>query len=135
MVLIPGLWDQWGLSYFIELTDSKGERRKVLFDTANDPWPFLYNIDKLGINMDGLDAIVLSHGHHDHTVATVDVLEMSGGCPVYAHPHCFLPRFYKSRDGKLRRGGVPEEHGITEIEKAGGKIILTPDPVEIVPGL
>lgn len=135
LVLKPGLWGQWGLSYFIELTDSKGERRKVLFDTANDTWPFLYNIEKLNINMDGLDAIVLSHGHHDHTVATVEVLEMTDGCPVYAHPHCFLPRFYKSRNGELKKGGVPEGQGIKDIEEAGGEIVLTSDPMEVVPGL
>lgn len=135
LVLKPGLWGQWGLSYLIELTDSKGDRRKVLFDTANDTWPFLYNIEKLGIDLEGLDGIVLSHGHSDHTVATVEALEMSGGCPVYAHPHCFLPRFYKSKSGKLSRGGIPEGQGISEIENAGGKMILTSDPIEVVPGL
>ena len=135
LVLKPGLWGQWGLSYFIELTDSKGDPRKVLFDTANDAWPFLYNLEKLEINLEGIDAIVLSHGHSDHTVATVEALEMSGGCNIYAHPHCFLPRFYKSKTGKLTRGGVPEGQGIPEIENAGGNVILTSEPVEIVPGL
>jgi len=135
LVLKPGLWGQWGLSYLIELVDSKGAPRKIVFDTANDTWPFLYNIEKLNLDLEGLDAIVLSHGHSDHTVATVEVLEMSGGCPVYAHPHCFLPRYYKSKTGKLTPGGVPEGQGITEIENAGGEIILTSKPVEIVPGL
>ncbi len=85
--------------------------------------------------MEDLDAIVLSHGHFDHTVATVEALEMSGGCNVYAHPHCFLPRFYRSKKGKRKHIGVPEGQGITDIEKAGGKLILTSDPVEVVPGL
>ncbi len=135
LVLRGGLWGQWGLSYLLELTDSYGEARKVLFDTANDLWPFLYNIEKLKLDLDGLDAIVLSHGHGDHTVATVEAVEMSGGCKVYAHPHCFLPRFYKSKKGELRRSGVPEGQGIEEIEKVGGEVILTADPVEVVPGL
>ena len=39
------------------------------------------------------DVIVLSHGHSDHTVATVEVTEMSGGCKVYARPHAFYLDF------------------------------------------
>ena len=135
LVLKPGLWGQWGLSYLIELIDSKGDTRKVLFDTANDKWPFLYNIEKLKLDFIGLDAIVLSHGHSDHTVATVEAVKMVGECKVYAHPHCFLQRFYRSKKGKLTPGGVPEGQGIKEIEEAGGEVILTPDPVEVVPGL
>jgi len=135
LVLKSGLWGQWGLSYLIELTDSGGISRKILFDTANDRKPFLYNIEKLELDLKGLDAIVLSHGHSDHTVATVEAVKMAGSCKVYAHPHCFLPRFYRSKDGKLSRGGVPEDQGIKEIEEAGGEVILTPQPIEVVPGL
>ena len=135
LVLKPGLWGQWGLSYLIELTDSEETPRKVLFDTANDKEPFLNNIEKLELDLSGLDAIVLSHGHSDHTVATVEAVKMAGGCKVYAHPHCFLDRFYRSKEGKLSRGGVPEGQGINEIEEAGGEVVLTPDPVEVVPGL
>ena len=135
LVLKVGLWGQWGLSYLIELRDSNREQRKVLFDTSNDRWPFLYNLENLEIDLEGLDAIVLSHGHLDHTVATVDVLEMTDNCKVYAHPHCFMPRFHKSKEGKMRSIGVPEGQGIKEIEAAGGEIIISSDPVEIVPGL
>ena len=123
------------MSYLIELDDSEGVSRKVLFDTANDKQPFLYNIEKLELDLSGLDAIVLSHGHSDHTVATVEAVKMAGECKVYAHPHCFLDRFYRSKKGKLSRGGVPEGQGIYEIEAAGGEVILTPDQIEVVPGL
>ncbi len=135
LVLRAGLWGQWGLSNLLELTDSKGASRKILFDTANDKEPFLYNIEKLELDLSNLDAIVLSHGHSDHTVATVEAVEMAGGCPVYAHPHCFLPRYYETKEGKRIRGGVPEGQGISDIEKAGGKVILSEKPVEVVPGL
>jgi 7,8-dihydropterin-6-yl-methyl-4-(beta-D-ribofuranosyl)aminobenzene 5'-phosphate synthase len=135
LVLQAGLWGQWGLSFLLELTDAKGDDRKVLFDTANDKEPFLYNVDKLELNLTDLDAIVLSHGHSDHTVATVEALEMTSGCRVYAHPHCFMPRYYQSKSGKKTKVGVPEGQGVSEIEAAGGELILSDAPVEVVPGL
>ncbi|MBE0633234.1 MBL fold metallo-hydrolase, partial [Candidatus Bathyarchaeota archaeon] len=135
LVLQAGLWGQWGLSYLLELTDAKGDDRKILFDTANDLDPFLYNIEKLELNLTDLDAIVLSHGHSDHTVATVEALEMTSGCRVYAHPHCFMPRYYQSKSGKKTNEGVPEGQGVPEIEAAGGELILSDAPVEVVPGL
>ena len=135
LVLRGGLWGQWGLSYLLELTDSKGVPRKVLFDTANDKEPFLYNIEKLELDLSNLDGIVLSHGHGDHTVATVEAVEMAGGCPVYAHPHCFLPRIYETKEGKRIQGGVPEGQGVSDIEAVGGEVVLSAKPVEVVPGL
>ncbi len=135
LVLQAGLWGQWGLSYLLEIEDANGVDRKVLFDTANDRAPFLYNIEKLKLDLSNLDAVVLSHGHSDHTVATVEALEVSGGCKVYAHSHCFMPRFNESKKGEKTRAGVPEGQGLEEIEAAGGDVILSDGPVEVIPGL
>jgi len=135
LVLRAGLHGQWGLSYLLELVDEKGDQRKVVFDTGNDREPLLHNIRELEVELGDVDAVVLSHGHGDHTVATVEVVEAAGGCPVYAHPHCFLPRFYEDRRGRRTRGGVPEGQGIEEIEAAGGKVVLGEEPREVVPGL
>jgi 7,8-dihydropterin-6-yl-methyl-4-(beta-D-ribofuranosyl)aminobenzene 5'-phosphate synthase len=82
-----------------------------------------------------LNCIVLSHGHLDHTAATAEIVKSTGGTKIYAHPHTFLPRHHVSEDGKKRRIGVPEGEGIAEIEKAGGKVILTTKPTEVLPGL
>jgi 7,8-dihydropterin-6-yl-methyl-4-(beta-D-ribofuranosyl)aminobenzene 5'-phosphate synthase len=135
MVYQAGLHGQWGLSYLLELEDSRGQQRKVLLDTGNDRDPLLHNIKELKVDLGDLDAVVLSHGHGDHTVATVDIMEMSGGCPVYAHPHCFMPRVNIDRIGKRTRSGVPEGQGVAEIEAAGGDVRLSKKPVQVVPGL
>ena len=135
LVLKAGLHGQWGLSFLLDIEDRNGMPRRIIFDTANDKAPFLHNIKKLKTDLSGVDAVVISHGHGDHTVATVEIVKAAGGCSVYAHPHTFLPRFYIRKDGKRREGGVPEGQRIADIEAAGGEVILSEDPVEVVPGL
>lgn len=64
----PGCRCEHGLSFYIET-----ERHKVLMDTgASDG--FLANADLLGIDLGGVDAVILSHGHYDH----------GGGIPAFA---------------------------------------------------
>lgn len=129
------LLGQWGLSFLVEIVDAKGDRRKVLMDTGMNKRALLHNIKKLEINLADLDCIVLSHGHLDHTAATVETVKAAGGVKVYGHPHTFLHRFHRDKKMKKRDIGVPKGEGIAEIEKAGGKVVLTSKPTEIVPGL
>ncbi len=124
-----------GTLLFLEITDAKDRKRKIVFDTGKDKQALLQNIKLLKKDLKDLDCIVLSHGHLDHTATTAEIVKASGGTKVYAHPHTFLPRHVVTKDGKKRRIGVPEGEGIAEIEKAGGKIILTTKPTEILPGL
>ena len=91
MVYRAGLHGQWGLSFLLDLEDSKGNPRKVLLDTGNDRDPLLHNIKELKADLGSLDAVVLSHGHSDHTVATVEVMETSGGCPSTPTPTASYP--------------------------------------------
>jgi len=49
-----------GLSLFIQ-----DEHDAILFDTGPDD-SFLHNADLMGIDLSGLTATVLSHGHYDH---------------------------------------------------------------------
>ena len=126
---------QWGLSFLLELVDAKGEERRVVFDTSANKEAFLYNVKQVKANLSNVDCVVISHGHSDHTAATVEVVKASGGVKVYGHPHTFLPRFSVDRAGKRRRGGPPEGQNLEDIERAGGEMVLTALPVEIVPGL
>jgi len=139
LVLRAGLHGQWGLSYLLELVDEKGDQRKVVFDTGNDREPLLHNIRELEVELGDVDAVVLSHGHGDHTVATVEVVEAAGGCPVYAHPHCFLPRFYEDGEeprevvpGLWTTGQVPRVSGFEEVSPPtdGGRRIIVVDGEE-----
>lgn len=49
-----------GLSLYIETA-----QHKVLFDIGKDD-TFLYNAEKLNIDIKNIDTVVISHGHFDH---------------------------------------------------------------------
>ena len=133
--VVPPYLGQWGLSFLLELVDTKGNKRKIVFDTGIHKESLLHNIKELKADLSDVDCVVISHGHRDHTAATVEVVEAAGDTKVYAHPHTFLPRFHEDKTGKRRKHGVPEGEGIEEIEQAGGEVFLKKEPAEIVPGL
>lgn len=86
MRAMDGFGSEHGLSFLIEV-----DQHKVLFDTgASD----LYkkSAAKLGINLQEVDRIVLSHGHWDHG----NGLEYMEGKPLICHPDCFVKRYRKT---------------------------------------
>jgi len=123
----------WGFSALLEY-DAEGKKR-VLLDTGSDRECILRNLKTLKIDLRGIDAVVLSHGHWDHTSATVDVVKAAGGVSVYAHPSAFQPVFRVDVKGKRRRISVPDGQGVADIEAAGGQIILSKTPIEVAPGV
>lgn len=126
---------QWGLSFLLEFVDTRGNDRKVVFDTGIEKKALIYNIKKLKLDMSDVDCVVISHGHLDHTATTAEIVKSAGGVKVYAHPHTFLPRFYQEKTGKRRQMGAPKGEGIEDIEKVGGRIVFNTEAKEIVPGL
>ena len=125
---------QWGLSFYLDLIDSKGDERRILFDTGTNREAFLHNVKSLKKDLSILDCIVLSHGHYDHTAVIVEAVKASGGIPVYAHPYSFYPKIYQNKEGKRRDVGIPDGQDISDIEAVGGKVVLSKYPVEVVPG-
>jgi len=126
---------QWGLYFLLEFEDAQGERRRVVFDTGIDKDALFHNIEKLNVKLNGVDCVVLSHGHLDHTAATVEVVKAAGAIKVYGHPFVFLPRFFQNRMGKRREIGVPKGEGREDIERAGGEVALSAEPTEVLPGV
>jgi 7,8-dihydropterin-6-yl-methyl-4-(beta-D-ribofuranosyl)aminobenzene 5'-phosphate synthase len=59
--------------------------RRVLFDTGQGAC-LETNPRLLGKDLSRLDAIVLSHGHSDHTRGLLAALRASGGADLYCHP-------------------------------------------------
>jgi 7,8-dihydropterin-6-yl-methyl-4-(beta-D-ribofuranosyl)aminobenzene 5'-phosphate synthase len=96
----PGLLAEHGLAYWIEWKDGR-----VLFDTGQGN-VLAANAFKLDVPLHQADAVVLSHGHYDHTGGLGDVLR--GNRPaVFVHPLARLPKFARNRDGTSREIGIP----------------------------
>ena len=68
-----------GLSLFIEFAG-----KRLLFDTGQTG-AFADNAEKLSIDLSQLDAVILSHGHYDHSGGLARLLPLlSPGTPIYA---------------------------------------------------
>lgn len=95
-----GLLAEHGLSFLIET-----EQQKILFDTGQG-MVLENNMAKLGFPLNELDAIVLSHGHYDHTAGLAIALQSARRPRLYAHPDAFEPKFSQNPDGSARDVGM-----------------------------
>jgi 7,8-dihydropterin-6-yl-methyl-4-(beta-D-ribofuranosyl)aminobenzene 5'-phosphate synthase len=129
------LLGQFGFSACLEIRDSHGRKHVVVFDTGGKRSALLYNIKALKLDLSRLDCIVLSHGHGDHTSATVELIRKAGrNVKVVVHPSIFYPRFEVEK-GKKRHYGISRGERREDIIKAGGRLIETTRPFEILPGV
>ncbi len=81
------LYAEHGLAIYIE-TKSK----KILFDTGQSGM-FLQNAKTLGIRIEDIDLLILSHGHYDRTGGLYPFLEANSKAKVYAKKYLFAPKF------------------------------------------
>lgn len=79
-----------------------GRQESILFDAGLSPDGVLHNIDILETPLGDVRAVVLSHGHADHTGALLGLLRRLGkrGLPLIAHPDAFLQRKVVIPDGR-----------------------------------
>lgn len=97
-----GLAGRFGLSLHL---DTQG--RRILFDCGPDE-ACLSNAARLGVSLEKLDAIVLSHAHYDHTGGLAALLERNPTTPVYLLPSCQRPCYSRMPDASLRFIGIDD---------------------------
>jgi 7,8-dihydropterin-6-yl-methyl-4-(beta-D-ribofuranosyl)aminobenzene 5'-phosphate synthase len=103
-----------------------------------DPMGMTHNMEVLGINVDSIIAMALSHGHFDHWGGLAGFLRQHGahipeGTPLYVGEETFAHRFALRPSDK-----EPQDIGAldrNEIEKLGVvEITEVRKPCEIIPG-
>jgi len=107
---------------------------QLLFDTGMSSEVLLHNAEALGIDLQQVDHLVISHGHPDHYGGLMGLLEVRRApLPVSIHADAFLPRYLRLASGQL---APYYNHGLTaaSIEAAGGRVISHTGPLEVGPG-
>lgn len=123
----PGVCSGHGLAMLLQCGHTR-----VLFDTGPDG-SLLANAAALGVSLRPLTAIVLSHGHFDHTGGLEAVLVHCGPVRVVAHPDIFAARFSGPDPHNARPIGMRLSR--EAYETLGARFALSELPVEIAPGL
>lgn len=115
-----------GLSLWVEYGG-----HKLLFDTGQRG-VVVPNAALLGVDLRQAEAIVLSHGHYDHTGGLRRVCEHIGrSLPVYAHPDLFSAHRVSSPTDKYVGFPFVRE----AIEDLGAVFTWVAEPLELYPGL
>lgn len=123
-----GMLAEHGLSLLIE-----ADGRKILFDTGQGR-VLRENLSTLGISLDPLDAVVLSHGHYDHTGGLSFVLQNSLPKAVFVHPAALGPKFAKSEPPPFRSIGIPAPSR-DALNALLDRVVWTRGATQVVPGV
>ena len=122
-----GLLAEHGLSFLIDV----GERN-ILFDVGQTDI-LCHNANFLGIDLAEIDAVVLSHGHYDHTGGLDAIFKKTGRVDLFSHPDAFGSKYAQNPDGKGRRIDITDENRAALQKNA--TIISTESPTELGGGL
>jgi len=107
----------------------------VLVDTGPDPDLLASNARVLGLDLSRVEAVVLSHGHDDHSGGLPAVVDARRGRPlaVVMHPAATRPR-YSRRTGTARFIGMPEASQAA-MKAAGVTVVPSAQPTCVLPGV
>ena len=111
-----------GLSLLVE---NKG--RTVLFDTGGSKGSAIQNSRKLNLELSLVDAVVLSHGHNDHTGGLLDFFKLNDYAPAYLKIEALNPHYSD-------RGSYKEFIGMDDriIKDYSERLIFVHDTFEIL---
>jgi 7,8-dihydropterin-6-yl-methyl-4-(beta-D-ribofuranosyl)aminobenzene 5'-phosphate synthase len=120
------LWGEHGLAFWIET-----DQGCALFDTGQSGEVLSHNLEALGLRLQDLKALALSHAHVDHTGGLRTVLSHNFGLPVYANADLLRPRYSLSA-GEYKSIGlsIPLEELTQQAD-----LRLSDSPIEVLPSL
>ncbi|TRZ68516.1 MAG: MBL fold metallo-hydrolase [Methanothrix sp.] len=122
-----GLIGEHGLSLWVETPETC-----MLFDTGQG-LALPHNVTTLNVDLGRADAIVLSHGHYDHTGGLAYALDHAPNARLFLHPSAHQSRF-ACRDGSAREIGMPT-HAREVVNARQACVTWTSQPTEVAPGL
>jgi 7,8-dihydropterin-6-yl-methyl-4-(beta-D-ribofuranosyl)aminobenzene 5'-phosphate synthase len=124
---VSGTLGEHGFAALVE-----GEGVRILFDTGMGE-TLLRNAMRMNKDLHGVDTVVLSHGHFDHTGGLLPLLRNCGGKEVYAHPAVFSRRYRVKDTGESIPVGIPCDEAF--LKGMGARFDLNDRFREIAPGI
>ena len=121
-----GVVGEHGFACFVETPNGK-----YLFDTGQG-FGIIQNTLALGKDLRSVEAVILSHGHYDHTGGLPAVLKIKGEVPVFGHPDVFLERTWTPH-GVTHFVGIPYRRSY--LESLGARFVLGTGFSAIGPGV
>ena len=115
---------EWGLSVLIETAG-----KKILLDTGLTDL-YKANAEALGADLTDDDALVISHGHFDHTGGVPSFVKINKKAPVYLHRDA-LYESYGETDGKVEAEACSIRWDEEEMETVWPRIQLTGGMVKL----
>jgi len=119
-----GMMPEHGMCFWIDTGATQ-----AIFDTGQGG-ALLHNAQLMGIPLEKVESVILSHGHYDHTGGLKTVLQLSRNPKVYAHPAAFQPKFACNEYGQSRAIGMPAMNE-KSVRKLAGDVIFTTRPTQI----
>jgi 7,8-dihydropterin-6-yl-methyl-4-(beta-D-ribofuranosyl)aminobenzene 5'-phosphate synthase len=99
----------------------------MLVDTGASPFAITRNAEALGVVLNDVNRIVLSHGHYDHTGGLAAVLTAARKeMGVIAHPTIWEEKGASRKQGEFSYAGIPFHR--SELERLGARFELTASP-------
>ncbi len=125
------LWSQFGLSMVLDVFFDDCSFRRTLFDTGWTYPPLQNNLAELGIPIESIDWLALSHSHYDHTGGLGGIMkEPEGRFSLIAHEEIARP-VYSQRKSLTYIGMDPSLLG----SLPQNRLLLVKEPVEFLPGV
>ena len=125
---------QHGVSFLLE--GAKGsDVMRILVDVGQNSQALLSNMKLMNISPSIIDAVVLTHCHYDHTQGVAKMLKEIGRRDIQVIAHRDIFRLNFVTEPYLRHVGIMPGDSREEIEKAGGSLLLTRDPVNLMSGI
>ena len=118
-----------GLSVLIE-----SEHTRLLMDTGQSG-AFYENAGRMNIPLSGLDAVLLSHAHYDHTGGLLRLIKEEGlPQKLYVGKHFFRKCYDRKPDGRMKYIGTKFDSQM--LKDLGVPVVeISQDQYEIAPGL
>ena len=111
----------------------RDEGRRILFDTGQGR-VLRHNAGHLGISLDTVEIMVISHGHFDHTGGLTTAIEANRRVTVYLHPAALESKYVRQKSPPHRSIRFPGFNKQT-LRHQAPNVVWTSKPTELMPGV